>query len=93
MNKLEPVITEKSMKLAEARRYTFRVDRRMNKDKIRKLAEETFGVHVVKVTTIKESPEVKRTYLGRKRIIQPKKKAIVEVAEKEKIDLFETKKK
>jgi ribosomal protein L23 len=36
--------------------------------------------------------EFKRIYTGRRKIIQPRKKVIVTLKEKEKIDLFETKK-
>ncbi|KKQ97851.1 MAG: 50S ribosomal protein L23 [Candidatus Woesebacteria bacterium GW2011_GWB1_39_12] len=91
--KLEPVITEKSTKLAEAGKFTFRVDIGLNKYQIKDLIEKVFSVHVTSVKTIKEHSEVKRTARGRKRIIKPQKKAIVTLREKEKIDLFETKKK
>ena len=42
--------------------------------------------------TVKVPGETKRTAKGRKKIILPGKKAIVTLKEKEKIDLFETKK-
>jgi large subunit ribosomal protein L23 len=87
--KLEPILTEKSLRDAKEGRYTFRVDPGLTKHKIRKLVEEVFGVHVTKVRTIKEKGEVKRTVFGKKRVITPKKKAIVTLKEKEKIDLFE----
>lgn len=93
MSKLEPVLTEKTMSLASEGKYTFRVDRNLNKHKIKKLIEETFGVKVVGVRTMNEAGEMKRTLTGRKRVIQPRKKAIVQLAEKEKIDLFEESKK
>ncbi len=91
--KLEPVITEKSMKLAEGGKYTFRVDIGLNKYQIKNIIQEVFGVHVTDVKTIKESGEVKKNFRGRIRVINPGKKAIVTLKEKEKIDLFETKKK
>jgi large subunit ribosomal protein L23 len=91
--KLEPIISEKSLKLASEGRYTFRVDRNLNKYQIKKLVQDVFDVHVTKVRTIKEPGELKRTFRGRKRIIQPGKKAIVTLKDKEKIDLFEEKKK
>lgn len=89
---LEPIITEKSTKLAEDGKYTFRVEFGLNKFQIKKLIEEVFGVHVTSVRTAKIAGEKKRTILGRKRIIKPSQKAIVTLKEKEKIDLFETKK-
>ena len=90
--KLEPVITEKSSALAADGRYTFRVARSMTKHQIRKLIEEVFDVHVKRIWTMNQAGEVKKTMGGQKKIIQPSKKTIVQLAEKEKIDLFDTKK-
>lgn len=91
--KLIPILTEKSLDEAKNGNYTFWVDRRLNKYQIKKLVSDVFGVKVVRVRTANVRGEVKKTSLGRKRIIKPRKKAIVTLAEKEKIDLFETKKK
>ena len=91
--KLEPIITEKSLRLAGEGKYTFCVDRRLNKFQIKRLVEEVFNVHVTKVWTINQPGEMKRTFKGRKKVIQPTKKAIVSLKEKEKIDLFEESKK
>ena len=88
----EPIITEKSLELAKEGKYTFRVDRGLNKHQIKKLVETVFGVNVVKVRTINQKGEIKRVR-GRKRVIKPIKKAIVSLAKKEKIDLFEESKK
>lgn len=89
MIKIEPVLTEKSMKDAKDGKYTFRVPRGFNKYKIRELVEKTFGVNVTKVRTMREAGEIKRLMTGKTRIIKPRKKAIVTLKEKEKIDLFE----
>ncbi len=86
--KLKPVLTEKSMSEAKKGNYTFFVERNMNKRQIRKMIEEIFGVTVVKVRTMNVAGEVKRTNMGKKRIIKPKKKAIVTLEGKDKIDLF-----
>lgn len=90
---LEPVITEKSTNLAKAGKYTFRVDKRLTKNDIRLLVTKIFGVKVLSVKTLKEHGEIKKGLSGRKKIIKATKKAIVTLPEKEKIDLFETKKK
>ena len=91
--KLEPVITEKSLKAAKAGKYTFRVKKGFTKPQIKKAIEKIFAVHVVSTKTLKQSGEVKKTASGRKRIILPAKKVIVTLKEKEKIDLFEESKK
>ncbi|OGM19451.1 50S ribosomal protein L23 [Candidatus Woesebacteria bacterium RIFCSPLOWO2_01_FULL_37_19] len=91
--RLEPLITEKSLSASRNGKYTFRVDKGLNKYQIAILIEKTFGVHVTSVRTLKQAGELKKTLSGRKRIIQPGKKAIVTLKEKEKIDLFEESKK
>jgi ribosomal protein L23 len=91
--KLEPIITEKSLELSKKGKYTFRVGTGLRKHQIKKLIEDVFGVHVKNVWTMSIRGENKRNVQGRKRRIMPSKKAIVTLAEKEKIDLFETKKK
>ena len=91
--KLEPVITEKTTQLTKERKYTFRVDKGVTKSEIKEAVSKTFGVTVLKVRTIREAGEIKRGFSGRKRIVRPGKKAIVTLPEKEKIDVFETKKK
>jgi large subunit ribosomal protein L23 len=90
---IKPVLTEKSLNEAKKGKYTFFVEPSLNKFQIKRLINETFDVHVVSIKSLKSKREVKRIYTGRKRIIQPKKKTIVTLKEKEKIDIIETKKK
>jgi large subunit ribosomal protein L23 len=91
--KLTPVLTEKSMSEAEKGNYTFFVKQNMTKGQIKKAIEGTFDVHVTRVRTMNVVGEVKKTLMGKKKIIKAKKKAIVTLKEKEKIDLFEETKK
>jgi len=86
--KLIPVLTEKSMSEAKKGNYTFFVEKNMNKRQIRKAIEDVFGVKVVKVRTMNIVGEVKRTNMGKKRTTKPKKKAMVTLDGKDKIDLF-----
>mgnify|MGYP001047662266 CR=1 FL=1 len=90
--KIEPIISEKSMNLAKKGKYTFKVGTGMRKFQIKKLINDIFGVTVKTVWTANIRGEIKKTLSGRKRKIMPFKKAIVTLSEKEKIDLFETKK-
>ncbi len=89
---IKPVITEKSLSEAKEGNYTFYVDRRLNKNQIKLLVESTFDVTVTKVRTLNVKGENKRNSLGKKKIIKPRKKAIVTLVEKDSIDLFEEKK-
>ncbi len=86
---LKPIITEKSMLLAEEqRKYTFAVDKRANKVQIKKAVEELFSVSVTKVHKIVTTPKKKRVgrYEGYKKHVV---KAIVTLAKGESIPLFE----
>ena len=83
-----PIITEQSSKLIESQNaYTFEVDRKANKVEIKKAVEEIFNVTVVRVNTVNVLPKFKRMgkYEGYK---QAYKKAIVKLAEGQKIDQF-----
>ncbi len=80
------VITEKSMRGAEAGKYTFEVARDATKPQIREAVERLFGVRVVKVNTLRVPGKVKRR--GRHTYRTPeRKKAVVTLAEGQKIDL------
>ena len=55
-----PVISDKSTLLLENNKYTFMVDRRANKDMIKKVIEYVFNVSVTNINTLR-SPAKKRT--------------------------------
>ncbi len=57
---IRPIITEKSMGLAEEKKYTFVVARTANKIEIKKAAEQVFGVQVEKVYTMNYRGKEKR---------------------------------
>ncbi|MBI2007176.1 MAG: 50S ribosomal protein L23 [Candidatus Blackburnbacteria bacterium] len=90
---LLPVISEKSMRMAEVKEYTFLVDSSLTKHQIRKAVEDIFGVTVQRVRTKTLRGKLKKA--GRKRLsvkTADRKLAIVRVGKDDKIDLFETKK-
>ena len=89
---IKPVITEKSIANAKEGNYTFYVDSSFGKHRIRRIIEDTFDVKVIKVRTINLKGEVKKNYKGRKKIVMPRKKAIVTLQGDDQIDLFEEKK-
>jgi len=87
----KPVITEKSLKDAQKGVFTFEVDRRVNKYQIKDSIEKLFKVHVIKVKS--SNFKGKKRLVGKMRtpIYDPdRKKAWVQLASGEKIDLFET---
>lgn len=85
---VRPIITEKSSRLMEMGQYTFEVLPKANKIDIRNAVEEVFKVKVVKVNTIQVRSKPKRmgAFLGHSRSW---KKAIVTLAEGQKIAFFE----
>jgi large subunit ribosomal protein L23 len=84
-----PVITEKSNIATESNQYTFEVDRRANKAQVREAIEHIFKVDVVGVRVINMAPKYGRW--GRKRVKRSSawKKAVVTVAEGQRIEIFE----
>jgi len=83
-----PVISEKSYALIAANKYTFRVHPQAHKTQIRSAVEEIFDVRVVEVRTMKMKSKPKRRGWTTGRTRQWKK-AIVELAAGERIELFE----
>lgn len=86
-----PIITEKSMRLADRHQYSFEVDKNATKDMIAKIVADKFNVKVLKVKTINIKGATKSQKRVRK-FYQTKglKKAIVQVGKTQKIPLFET---
>lgn len=89
----KPLITEKATIASETRnRFTFEVSRKANKIEIKKAVEKMYGVTVVNVNTMTYGggkSSMKQTNRGV--VMQPSnpwKKAVVEVANGETIDLF-----
>jgi large subunit ribosomal protein L23 len=86
-----PVITEKTQYLAEVHgQYTFEVDRRANKAQVKQAVETIYSVRVTSVNVANMPAKAARRW-GRRRVVrQPLwKKAVVTVAEGDKIPVFE----
>ena len=85
---LAPVVSEKSYGLIEQNKYSFKVHQDAHKTQIRQAVEEIFDVTVVGVNVIKVQSKPKRRGMIRGR--RPGwKKAIVELAPGESIEIFE----
>ena len=85
---IRPIVSEKSYALLAANKYTFRVHDSANKTQVRQAIEEIFGVRVTGVRTVWVKPKPKRRGLTKGRT-RAWKKAIVQLAPGEQIDLFQ----
>ena len=85
---IRPVVSEKSYALIGEGKYTFRVDDRAHKTQIAHAIEEIFDVKVAQVRTSKVRSKPKRRGLSSGRT-RAWKKAIVQLAPGERIELFE----
>jgi large subunit ribosomal protein L23 len=84
---LRPVVSEKSYGLLDEGKYTFIVAQDANKMQIRQAVEEVFRVRVTGVNTINRQGKRRRTRRGwGKR--PDTKRAIVTLAEGDRIDIF-----
>ena len=89
---IKPIITEKATNDSELNnRYSFQVNTKANKVEIKKAVEAAYGVSVEKVRTINVRPDRKTRHTktgiqhGKTNAV---KKAIVQLAEGEMIDLY-----
>ena len=84
---LRPVISEKSYRLADDGKYTFVVAPHANRTQIRQAVETVFNVRVTSVNTLNRPGKRRRTRFGwGKR--PDTKRAIVSLAEGDRIDVF-----
>jgi large subunit ribosomal protein L23 len=85
---VRPLITEKNTNLMSLNKYCFQVDQKANKQQIKQAIEEVFSVSVVKVHTMNIRGKLRRR--GQKLgYTADWKKAIVTLAEGNRIELFE----
>ena len=82
-----PVISEKSYGLLDQNKYTFLVRPDANKTQIKIAVEQVFGVKVTGVNTLNRQGKKRRTRVGfGKR--PDTKRAVVSVADGQRIDIF-----
>lgn len=85
---IRPLITEKNTNLMQYNKYSFEVDRNANKAQIRHAVQTIFNVRVTDVNTMNVRGKMKRR--GQKfGYTADWKKAIVTLAEGDRIELFE----
>jgi large subunit ribosomal protein L23 len=83
----KPVISEKSYGLLDDNKYTFLVRPDANKTEIKIAVEQIFNVTVTSVNTLNRSGKRKRTRFGYGQR-KATKRAIVSLAEGDRIDIF-----
>ncbi|MEM7193128.1 MAG: 50S ribosomal protein L23 [Pseudomonadota bacterium] len=83
---LSPVITEKSSEASEANQVVFKVRLDATKPQIKAAVETLFGVKVVAVNTLTRKGKTK-FFRGIKGTQKDTKKAVVKLAEGDKIDV------
>ncbi|MDM8529471.1 50S ribosomal protein L23 [Anaerolineales bacterium HSG24] len=86
---IKPANTEKSNNLTSKDQYTFFVDRKANKVEVALAITEIFDVDVVRVRILNRSPKFGRWRRKRVRRKAAYKKAIITLAQGQKIEAFE----
>ena len=90
MNNMTPLITERSMKDAQAHKFTFKFQTSLNKRMIKKIIQDKFLVDVVHVYTTVIKGRGSRVGTRRiEKVRTPWKKAIVTLKEGQKIGIFD----
>ena len=84
---LKPVVSEKSYGLLDEGKYTFIVAPDANKTQIKQAVEEVFRVKVANVNTLNRQGKRRRTRFGWGKRVDTKR-AIVTLAEGDRIDIF-----
>jgi large subunit ribosomal protein L23 len=84
---LRPVVSEKSYGLLDEGKYTFVVAPEANKTQIKQAVEEVFRVKVAGVNTLNRQGKRRRTRFGWGKRVDTKR-AIVTLAEGDRIDIF-----
>jgi large subunit ribosomal protein L23 len=87
---IAPIVSEKSYALLDTGVYTFKVHPKASKPEIHDAVESIFGVKVLKVNTLNRQGKAKRNRRTGTTGKRPDtKRAIVTLAEGDRIDLFE----
>ena len=84
---IRPVVSEKSYALLDENKYTFVVAPDANKTQIKQAVEEVFRVTVTGVNTLNRQGKRRRTRTGWGKRVDTKR-AIVTLAEGDRIDIF-----
>ncbi len=86
---IRPVVTEKTMKLADENKITFEVSKNANKISVAQAINEIYGIKPEKINIVNVHPKKKRMgrFVGKTNAV---KKAIVTLPEGQTIDIFDS---
>jgi len=86
---LKPIITEKSMNLAQAGQFTFAISKNTTKDQVKTSLHQLFGVDVIKVRVLRCASKTRRSAKSRAtRQTQVRIKAIATLKPGQMIEYF-----
>ncbi|MCI2429456.1 50S ribosomal protein L23 [Candidatus Acetothermia bacterium] len=83
-----PVVSEKGWRLQEEGKYVFRVHPNANKVQVKRAVESVFKVKVLNVSMMRMPEKPRRRKLYQRGEISAWKKAIVQLAQGQKIDVY-----
>jgi len=86
---IEPVITEKSNRFKEIKKYAFKVDAKANKIMVIKALRELYNVHCLSCNIINVKAKPKRQRYRQEGYTSTWKKAVVTLPANETIPIFE----
>ena len=86
---LKPVVTERSMEDAQAKKYTFKVAKDANKTEVKNAIEEIFDVEVAKVNIMNVRGKVKRVGRTVGRTAAGKKAVVTLTPDSKEIEFFQ----
>ena len=86
---VRPLITEKATRLGGENKYAFEVRRQVNKVQVKEAVEKAFNVRVEAVNVMNMKGKPVRARGGRIKHRPDWKKAVVTLAEGDKLELFE----
>lgn len=81
-----PHVSEKAYRLVADRQYAFVIGQHATKRQVQEAVERRYGVRVIAVTTMRDRRK-SRFWRGVRRVVTPRKKAIVTLRKGEKIEL------
>lgn len=89
--KINPIISEKSTKLAGEGWYSFKAPKSLNKNEAKRIIEEIFKVKVVRINSAVRQAKVRRTRAGFGKT-KSFKRIIIKLKKGQKIDIFDVEK-